>query len=106
MAEKKKSYMAKKNEGNSLFFMIIHNILTDKSNDIYYNHVDDSTFDDVYTIVGIEKALSKCFDLDIVTALAECQIDFSKISDIRQHYYYLLHKLPRTYKSIDWKLNG
>ena len=104
--EKKKSYMARKNEGNTLFFRILHNILTDKSDELYSQHLDDPTFDDVYTFVGVEKSLSKCFDPDVVVALADCQLEYSRLVESKHHYWYLMKKLPRTYKSIDWKQNG
>ena len=59
VVKKKKSYQAIKNEGNNLFFLILHNILTDKSSKLYYEHINNVTFDDVYTLVGIEKSTIK-----------------------------------------------
>lgn len=112
--KKKKSYQARKNEGNNLFFLILHNILTDKSSKLYYDHINNVTFDDVYTLVGVEKALSKCYDNKIVIALSKLQTEYSKINDKsfahgnfkQMHYWYLLNKLPKTFQSIDWKLDS
>lgn len=106
MGTAKKSYMAKKNAGNNLFFLILHNIMVDKSDELYAEHIDNPTFEGVYTTVGIEKALGKCLGLKFLTDLADCQCDCSRITDIRHHYWFLMRKLPKTFKGIDWKLNG
>ena len=100
---KKKSYQAKKNEGNDLFFIILKNILTTKSVTAYNEHINNPTFGDVYNNVSVEKALVKCQDYNIVKALIELQTKYSFIEDKEQHYYYMLNKLPKTYKWIDWK---
>ena len=102
---KKKSAQARKNEGNDLFFRILKNILTTKSVELYDEHLYDPTFDDVYTNVGVEKALMKCYDLKVVKGLIKLQIGYSRIIDKQQHYWYLLKKMPRTSMFIDWK-NG
>lgn len=102
---KKKSAQARKNEGNDLFFRILKNILTQKSKPLYDEHLIDPTFDDVYTNVGVEKALMKCYDKNIVNALVDIQCRYSYITDKAQHYYYLMRKLPKTNLFIDWK-NG
>lgn len=104
--EKKKSYAARKNEGNDLFFRVLHNILTDKLDELYSQHIDEPTFEDVYTTVGVEKALSKCADPAVVIALADCQTEYSRIVELRHHYWYLLKKLPKTFKTVDWSQNG
>lgn len=104
--KKKKGYYAKKNEGNSLFFQILHNMLTGKSDALYHEHIENPTFDDVYAKVGVEKALSKCFDQKVVVALAAEQPTLRGIECDRMHYWYLMKSLPRTFKGIDWKLNG
>lgn len=103
---KRKSFIAKKNEGNSLFFSVLYNVLTGKSDETYAAHVDDPTFDDVYTAVGVEKALGKCLDPNVIVALAECQSVVNRMQDIRHHYWFLMKRLPRTSKSIDWRQNG
>ena len=100
---KQKSYAAKKNEGNNLFFLILRNILTTKSIEVFRNHLDDPTFDDVYTIVGTEKALMKCPDMNVLQTMINTQTTYSRITDKEQHYYYLLNTLPKTFKTIDWK---
>jgi len=102
----KKSYQAKKNEGNNLFFLILANIMTHKSEETYRRHLDDPTFDDVYTAVGVEKALSKCYDRGIVLAMAKIQPNYCRIADKRHHYWYLMKKLPKTTQSIDWRADG
>ena len=102
---RKKSYQARKNAGNNLFFEIIHNILSSKSTDEFFKHLDNPTFDDVYTMVGVEKALGKCFDLRIVKALVDCQTDYTHMTQKSVHYYFLMKKLPATYKGIDWRLD-
>lgn len=102
--KKVKSAMARKNEGNDLFFRVLHNILTDKSIDLYKSHLEDPTFEDVYTNVGVEKALEKCYDDKILKALINCQMEYAKIVEKEYHYWYLLKRLPITYKFIDWKL--
>lgn len=102
---KKKSAQAKKNEGNDLFFKILKNILSSKSVELYNEHLYDPTFEDVYTNVGVEKALMKCYDIKIVKALVKVQMYYSRITDKQQHYWYLLKKMPRTNMFIDWK-NG
>ena len=103
MTTKQKSYIAKKNDGNNLFFIILRNILTTKSIDLFKNHIEDPTFDDVYTFVGTEKAIMKCPDMNILKALINSQPEYSRITDKEQRYYYLLKTLPKTYKTIDWK---
>lgn len=104
---KKKSYQARKNEGNNLFFLILHNILSDKSVEKMNEHFDDPTFDDVYTNVGVEKALSKCYDIGIVRKMVEIQITYRRITDKKLHYWYLMKALPKTFKSsIDWRIDG
>ena len=106
MAEKKKkSAQARKNEGNDLFFRILKNILTQKSDNLFNAHLYDPTFDDVYTNVGVEKALMKCYDLKVVSKLAEIQEGYSRITNKKLHYWYLMRTLPRTSMYIDWK-NG
>jgi hypothetical protein len=102
---KKKSAQARKNEGNDLFFRILKNILTTKSGELYDEHLYDPTFDDVYTNVGVEKALMKCYDLKVVKGLVKLQMYYSRITDKQQHYWYLLKKIPKTNMFIDWK-NG
>ena len=102
---KKKSAQARKNEGNDLFFRILKNILTTKSDELYNEHLYDPTFEDVYTNVGVEKALMKCYDQKVVKSLVELQMGYSKIEDKQRHYWYLLRKIPRTNMFIDWK-NG
>ena len=102
---KKKSAQARKNEGNDLFFRILKNILTQKSTELYDEHLYDPTFDDVYTNVGVEKALMKCYDRKVVSALVRLQEGYSRIVDKKQHYWYLLKTIPSTTMFIDWK-NG
>ena len=101
---KKKSAQAQKNEGNDLFFRILKNILTQKNVALFESHLYDPTFEDVYTNVGVEKALMKCYDINVVKNLVELQMGYSRISDKRQHYWYLLKSLPRTNMYIDWKM--
>ena len=105
ITQKKKSAQARKNEGNDLFFRIWKNILTSKSTELYEEHLYDPTFEDVYTNVGAEKALMKCFDVKVVRKLVDLQTGYSRITDKKQHYWYLLKSLPRTNLYIDWK-NG
>lgn len=100
---KKKSYQAKKNEGNDLFFIILKNILTSKSIESYNEHITNITFEDVYTNVGVEKALCKCTDSNIVNAMVKHQLSYSFIEDKKQHYYFLLKTLPKTFNWINWK---
>ena len=102
---KKKSAKAKKNEGNDLFFRVLRNILTTKSDELYQEHLYDSTFDDAYTSVSAEKALMKCTDTKVVRALANLQTSYSRITDCRRHYWFLMKSLPRTGQYIDWR-NG
>ena len=112
-APRKKSYQARKNEGNDLFFRILRTIMATKSHQLYAEHLSDPTFDDVYTLVGVEKALSKCNDVSFVVALSEVQSDYSKIDEHSLpfgnfkalHYYYLMNALPKTFQSIDWRLD-
>lgn len=103
--KKKKSAQAKKNEGNDLFFRVLKNILTSKDVDLYEAHLMDPTFDDVYTNVGVEKALMKCFDMKVVKKLISIQMKYSRITDKTQHYWYLMNALPKTTSYIDWR-NG
>ena len=103
MVKKKKSAQARKNEGNDLFFRILRNILTQKSDSLFHEHVNDPTFEDVYTNVGVEKALMKCQDGRVVIALANEQPKYSRIADKSTHYWYLLKVLPKTSRYIDWK---
>ena len=102
---KKKSAQARKNEGNDLFFRVLRNILTTKDDNTFEEHLYDPTFDDVYTNVGVEKALMKCYDRKIVGALVKLQCGYSRITDKKRHYWYLMRKLPKTTMFIDWK-NG
>lgn len=102
---KKKSAQAKKNEGNDLFFRILKNILTSKSDELFDDHLMDPTFEDAYTNVGAEKALMKCFDMKVVRKLIELQMGYSRITDKKAHYWYLMKSLPRTTSYIDWR-NG
>ena len=106
MTVKKKSYQARKNEGNNLFFLILHNILSDKSDTIFEEHLDNPTFDDVYTNVGVEKALSKCYDISVVKRMVSIQSTYRRIDDKRLHYWYLMKSLPKTFKTIDWRIDG
>ena len=103
--KKKKSAQARKNEGNDLFFRILRNMLTEKSEHLFQEHLYDPTFDDVYTNVGVEKALMKCYDIKVVKALVKMQMGYSHITDKKQHYWYMMKTLPRTRLFIDWK-NG
>ena len=102
---KKKSAQARKNEGNDLFFRILRNILTTKSFELFEEHLYDPTFDDVYTNVGVEKALMKCFDFKIVKSLVAIQMKYTNITNKKVHYWYLMKSLPRTNLFIDWR-NG
>lgn len=102
---KKKSAQAKKNEGNDLFFRILKNILTTKSMELYEDHLTDPTFEDVYTNVGIEKALMKCYDQKVVRKMILLQVGYSRITDKRQHYWFFMNSMPKTNMFIDWK-NG
>ena len=103
--QKKKSAQAKKNEGNDLFFRILKNILTTKNAGLFEEHLNDPTFDDVYTNVGVEKAIMKCYDLKVVKGLISIQMKYSRITDKKQHYWYLMKMIPKTNMFIDWK-NG
>ena len=100
---KSKSARAKKNEGNDLFFRILKNILTQKSLALFQEHLLDPTFEDVYANVSAEKAISKCTDSKVVVRLAEIQTDYSRITDKKRHYWFLMRSLPRTNSYIDWR---
>lgn len=104
--KKQKSYQAKKNEGNNLFFQILNNILSSKSLKLFNEHIENPTFDDVYTIVGVEKALSKCMDISFISKMAKLQESYKRIDDKKIHYWYLLKLLPKTFKNIDWRIDG
>lgn len=95
--------MSYKNDGNDLFFRIVKNILTSKSMELYDEHIHDDTFEDIYTNIGVEKIISKCYDFSVVSKLIEIQPKISFITNSKHHYWYLMNILPKTFKYIDWK---
>lgn len=90
-------------DDSGLFFKILDNIMTGKSPEAWRRHVSDESFHDVYSKVGVEKALAKCGDPSFVKALADIQPDSDNVESCEAHYCLLTKMLPRARRGIDWK---